>query len=56
MLFKEIIPVRFEIFTAVRGRPRWSSGSVLAAGSNPAKDDGFLRVIKILSMTSFGGK
>jgi hypothetical protein len=26
------------------------------AGSNPAEDDGFLREIKILSMTSFGGQ
>jgi hypothetical protein len=26
------------------------------AGSNPAEDDGFLRVIKIRSMTSFGGE
>jgi hypothetical protein len=25
------------------------------AGSNPAEDDGFLRVIKITSTTSFGG-
>jgi hypothetical protein len=26
------------------------------AGSNPTKDDGFLRVIKIRSTTSFGGE
>jgi hypothetical protein len=26
------------------------------AGSNPIKDDGFLRVIKIGSTTFFGGK
>jgi hypothetical protein len=26
------------------------------AGSNPAEDDGFLRVIKIRSATSFGGE
>jgi hypothetical protein len=26
------------------------------AGSNPAEDDGFLRVIKIRSTTSFGGE
>jgi hypothetical protein len=26
------------------------------AGSNPADDDGFLRVIKICSTSSFGGK
>jgi hypothetical protein len=25
-------------------------------GSNPAEDDGFLRVIKIYSITSFGGE
>jgi hypothetical protein len=25
-------------------------------GSNPAKEDGFLRVIKIRSTTSFGGE
>jgi hypothetical protein len=45
-------------------RPRWSGGSVLAcepldprfAGSNPTGDDGFLRVIKIRSTTSFGGE
>jgi hypothetical protein len=26
------------------------------AGSNPAEDDGFLRVIKIRNTTSFGGE
>jgi hypothetical protein len=44
-------------------RPRRYSGSVLAtgpdprfSGSNPAENDGFLRVIKIRSTTSFGGE
>jgi hypothetical protein len=44
-------------------RPRWR-GLVVAClpldprftGSNPAEDNGFLRVIKICSMTSFGGE
>jgi hypothetical protein len=35
-----------------QGRPRWSSG----AGSNPAENDGYLRVIKIRSTISFGGE
>jgi hypothetical protein len=42
-------------------RPRWSSGSVLATGPKvrgfkPGRGDGFLRVIKIRSTTSFGGE
>jgi hypothetical protein len=42
--------------------PRWSSGIVLAigttrfTGSNPAEDNGFLRVINIHNTTSSEGK
>jgi hypothetical protein len=40
------------------GRARWSSDNVdpRFAGSNPAEDNGFLRVIKIRSTTSFVGE
>jgi hypothetical protein len=53
--------VHFSIFSfqIVIQCPQWSWTQLLDprfAGSNPAEDDGFLRVIKVCSMTSFGGE
>jgi hypothetical protein len=49
----------FSQFVDAQCWPQWSSGYHTChwtKGSNPAKENEFLRVIKICSMTSFGGE